>query len=230
MNKKRKVKDIPIFLEDRLWDDLKNLVDKCKWPYKTNENDYWLQDKVLVCLLILTGLRISELLRLKKLQFRIYQSKILLANVQTLRHGLTRDKIFLPKKGRLATFTEQFEQWFIQVPKEENYIFPSGIVRTHGQGDTFNWNKPLGRKRAFWIIKTTTDRFPHWFRSVSKIIYGRIVFKSDAWKLKQFRGLQRLDSTTPYVKSSWEDDEDRPNISTVNTVQNRFSARLFILV
>ena len=62
---------------------------------------------------------------------------------------------------------------------------------------------------CFWIIKTMTDRFPHWFRSVCETIYGRLIFNSDAWKLKEFMGLRRLDSTTPYVQGSWEEDEEK---------------------
>ena len=208
-NRKRKVTDIPIFLDERLWRDLENLVDKCKWPYKSNnESDYQQRDQALVCLLILTGLRISELLKLRKLQFRIYKSRIELANVQTLKHGELRKKIILPKRGSLAYFTRKFENWLVTVPTEDSYVFPRG--RYPALEDlAFFWNKPLGRKRVYWIIHETTNRFPHWFRSVTETIYGRLVFRSDAWKLKEFMGLRRLDSTSAYVKGSWEEDIDR---------------------
>jgi len=127
----------------------------------------------------------------------------MLKSVRTKKSGYTREKITLPKTGSLARFTDVFENWLRFVSTKEHYIFPCGTA--YG----FKWNKHLGRKRAFWIIKTTTGKFPHYFRAVCETIYGRIIFKNDAWKLKQFMGLKRLDSTTPYVQGSWEEDEHR---------------------
>lgn len=200
--KKRSVSDIPIFLEG-IWEDLEEILNVDGWPYQTNTVLFQLRDRALICLLILTGLRISEVLRLKKLQFRSYKRKILLANVQTAKHGLLRDKIVLPKQGKLSMFTLVFEEWLNTIPNKESYVFPKGTALRTG---SFLWDKPLSTKRAFWIIKTTTGKFPHWFRAVCETIYGRLVFKSDAWKLKEFMGLKRLDSTSPYVKGTWEDN------------------------
>jgi len=199
--KKRSVQDVPIFLDERFFEELRETVESVNWGYKTNQDLYRLRDRAIVCLLILSGLRVSEAVQLKKLQFRVYKKKIILANVKTLKKGLVRHKIILPKRGRLAWFTQVFEDWLRFVPSDDSYVFPSG--NQFG----FNWGKPLSRKRVFWIVKTTTHKFPHWFRGVCETIYGRLVFKSDAWKLKEFMGLKRLDSTTPYVKGSWEEDE-----------------------
>lgn len=200
---KRAVKDIPIFLDARLWSELESLVSSCQWPYKTNVEEFHQRDKALICLLILSGLRVSELLKLKRLQFRIYENKTELANVKTLKNGLPRDRIILPHEGKLAPFTRTFEEWLLKVPSPECYVFP------RGSAEGFHWDRPLGRKRVFWIIKTSTNRFPHWFRSVCETVYGRIIFRNNAWKLKEFMGLKRLDSTTPYVRGSWEEDENR---------------------
>jgi len=202
--KKRQVSDVPIFLDARLWDELHKIIELDGWPYKTNMEQLRLRDRGLICLLILTGLRISEALQLKKLQFRVYENEIVLANAQTMKRGLMRTKIILPKKGSLATFTLAFEEWLLNVPKDECYVFAKYTSLRDG---SFLWDKPLSSKRAFWIIKITTGKFPHWFRAVCETVYGRLVFKSDAWKLKEFMGLRRLDSTTPYVKGSWEDNE-----------------------
>lgn len=199
--KRRKVKDEPIFLDGKLFDELYGLIHSEGWAYKTNRDHYQLRDRALMCVLILSGCRISEALNLRKLQFRIYKDKIVLKNVETKKNGETREKIILPKNGSLARFTYVFQDWLSLVPSRESYIFLS--ESRFG----FLWDKPLSRKRAFWIIKTTTGMFPHWFRSLCETIYGRLIFKSDAWKLKEFMGLKRLDSTTPYVKGSWEDDE-----------------------
>jgi len=200
---KRSVSDIPIFLDDRLWEELTILVNMKGWNYKTQRTLFHLRDRALICLLILTGLRISEALLLKKLQIRIYEDEIILANVRTVKSGLIRRKIILPKKGKLSRFTKIFEDWLLKVPSEKSYVFPRGT------SCDFMWNRPLSRKRAFWIIRKTTGRFPHWFRAVCENIYGKLIFRNDAWKLKEFMGLKRLDSTTPYVRSSWEEDEDK---------------------
>jgi len=186
-----------------LWDELKTIINLSGWPYKTNIALFKLRDRALICLLILTGLRISEALQLKKLQFRVYDKDIILANAQTVKRGLLRTKIVLPKIGKFATFTFVFEEWLREVPTPDSYIFPKGTSLRAG---SFLWDKPLSTKRAFWIIKTTTGKFPHWFRAVCETVYGRLVFKSDAWKLKEFMGLKRLDSTSPYVKGTWEDN------------------------
>lgn len=203
---KRKVSDVPIFLDDRLWDELHTIINLSGWNYKTNIRLFKLRDRALICLLILTGLRISEALRLRKLQFRVYDKEIVLANAQTVKRGLMRTRIVLPKSGSLAAFTLVFEEWLNVVPYDESYIFPKGTSLRAG---SFLWDKHLSTKRAFWIIKTTTGKFPQWFRGVCETVYGRLIFKSDAWKLKEFMGLKRLDSTTPYVKGTWEEDEHR---------------------
>jgi len=115
--KKRKSTDVPIFLDARLWEDLESIINVEGWPYKTNIALFRLRDRALICLLILTGLRISEALLLKRLQFRIYKRKILLANAETVKHGLLRTKIILPKQGKLSTFTFVFEEWLNTIPK-----------------------------------------------------------------------------------------------------------------
>jgi len=202
---KRSVSDVPIFLDAKLWDELEAMINVEGWPYKTNIALFKLRDRALICLLILTGLRISEALQLKRLQFRVYKRKILLANVKTVKGGLLRNKIVLPKvPGRhLTFFTLVFLEWLNTIPNEESYVFPKGTSLRAG---SFLWDKPLSTKRAFWIIKTTTGKFPHWFRAVCENIYGHIIFKNDAWKLKGFMGLKRLDSTSAYVKGTWEDN------------------------
>jgi len=201
--KKRSVHDVPLFLDERLFEELRILVYRKGWDYKTDKEVYQLRDRALISILILTGLRISEALMLKRLQFRIYDNRIILVNVKTVKSGLIRRKITLPKEGKLAEFTGIVERWLRMVPKEEHYVFPSGCA--YGP----RWDTPLSRGRAFWIIKKQTGRFPHWFRSVCETIYGRLIFNNDAWKLKEFMGLKKLDSTSPYVRGSWEEDEHK---------------------
>lgn len=203
---KRAVKDIPIFLDQHMFfHNLEKLLKSIQWPYKENKEKLQCRDQALASLLILSGLRVSEALALKRIQFSDEEDRIILANVTTLKHGKLRAKIILPKEGRLSPFTRMFEQWLSQVPSEDDYVFPSA----RGFQGEINWKSSLHRQRAHNIFFKTIKRFPHWFRSVCETIYGKQVFKSDAWKLKDFMGLINLDSTSPYVQSSWEENTDR---------------------
>jgi integrase len=199
---KRAVSDIPIFLDNRLWKELNQILTMQGYQYKVNKEDFQHRDRALTSLLLLTGCRISEALDLKKLQFRIYPEEIILANIKTKKHGKLRTSVTLPKQGKLEPYTLTVETWLNKVPEENHYVFPHGTV--HG---TFQWNKHLSTSRSHRIIKTATGKFPHWYRGVCETIYGKLIFKNDAWKLAQFMGLKRLDSTTPYVQSSWKEDE-----------------------
>lgn len=195
--KKRATQDEPIFLDGHLYLELENLVNSLNWKYKTNQEAYLKRDKGLYAFLFLTGCRVSEALQLKRKQFRIYPNRIEVANIVTLKRGKTRIKITLPKIGSLKKLTYLFESWLVTVPEDgEAYVFPRGINHKHH----------MGRKRAYEII-ARSGKFPHWARAVCETIYGRKVFKNDAYKLKQFMGLQRLDSTSPYVQGSWEENE-----------------------
>jgi integrase len=202
--KKRGVSDVPIFLDNRLWKELSEVLTMEGWNYKVNMTEFHQRDKALICLLLLSGCRISEALDLKKIQFRTYDNEIILANVKTEKNGLLRKRIVLPKKGKFEIFSTTFEEWLNKVPTDDSYIFPSATP--HGN---LLWNQGLSRYRAHRIIKYMTGKFPHWYRAVCENIYGKIVFKNDAWKLKGFMGYKNLDSTSPYVSGSWEEDEKR---------------------
>lgn len=199
---KRKVKDEPIILDEYFLPKLAQTVQKIQWNYKVNKDQLQLRDKAIACFIILTGIRNSEHQNIKKKQTRNYKTHILIANVHPSKRGLLREEIILPKKGGLAQFTAIFEEWLNNVPDDESVIFPSANM----QGDLL-WNKPLSRQRIHWIIKTTTGMFPHWFRGVCETIYGKQIFKNDAWALKDFMGLVNLDSTSPYVSGQWKQHE-----------------------
>lgn len=199
---KRKVKDEPIFLDQKFLKDLLAMVNRVEWPYRTNIRELQLRDKALVCLFILTGIRNSEREQLYRKKFRIYDTHILLVNMQSLKHGLDRDEIIMPKTGGLSPFTLIFEQWLKLVPDKDSVIFP-----TANPDGTFNWTQHLSRQRVHRIIKKTTGMFPHWFRGVCASIYGKIIFKRDAWKLKEFMGWANLNSSSPYVGGSWTENK-----------------------
>jgi integrase len=208
MKTKRSVSDVPIFLDNSLWKELYGILEQEGWEYKTNKAEFQLRDRALISLLILTGCRISEALNLTKSQFRVYEDQIVLMNVKTKKRNFLRDKIIMPKRGHLEPFTKKVEEWLKKVPSDKSFVFPHGYS-FFNEGQSYDWTRAMSSKRAFWIIKTTTGKFPHWFRAVCENIYGRLIFKNDAWKLKQFMGYRSIESTTAYVKGSWEEDEKR---------------------
>jgi len=203
MNKKRKVKDEPIVLDEYLLPNLEEMVNKAAWPYKVNENQLHQRDKALVSFLLLTGVRNSETQSIKKKQIRNYKTHILIVNVQPSKHGKLRAEIILPKTGAFAPFTAIFETWLKQIPTNDSVLFPTANLEGN-----LDWNRSLGRQRIHWIIKTTTGMFPHWFRGVCETIYGKQIFKNDAWALKDFMGLVNLDSTSAYVSGQWKHYEE----------------------
>lgn len=197
---KRKVKDEPIILDAELIPRLLKIVNSAEWNYKTNIAQLQQRDKALIAFIILTGVRNSELQNIRKKQVRIYNTHILIANVQPVKHGRMREEILLPKSGFLAPFTAIVETWLKQLPDDENaLVFPRACVT-----GALLWDKPLTRNRVFYIIHSTTGYFPHWFRGVCETIYGRVIFNNDAWALKEFMGIVNLDNTSPYVDSKWK--------------------------
>jgi integrase len=196
---KRATRDEPIFLDAQLYLDLENYVKKLCWKYKHNTAQFIMRDKALLAFLFLSGCRISEALQLKRKQFRIYPNRIEVANIVTLKRGLLRAKVSLPKIGSLSFLTATFENWLVTVP-ENAYVFPRGT------NTNLKWDTPLKRKRAYQII-AQSGIFPHWARAVCATIYGKKVFKNDAWKLKQFMGWKNLDSSSSYVQGNWEENE-----------------------
>jgi integrase len=201
MKTKRAVKDEPIFMDEKLYTDLENLAKKIEYNYKSkNKQLLNTRDKAIFAFLLLTGCRVSELQKIKRKQLRIYENRIEAANIYTLKRGLLRKKIILPKIGALKNLTYIFEGWLINIKEPENFVFPKS------NNEKIDYQKPLGRKRIYNIIHLT-GLFPHWCRGVCETIYAKKIFKNDAYKLKEFMGLKRLESTTPYVQGNWEENE-----------------------
>ena len=201
--KKRATSDEPIFIDQQFYADLAKLLDKIAWDYaaKTRE-ELQSRDKAIFALLIITGLRASEAINLKKKQFRVYTDHIEIAQVPTLKHGATRIRIIMPLKGNLAPITQVFQKWFITLPENpEAYVFPKATP------DAIYFNKHIGRGRVYQIIRQT-GMFPHWARAVCANIWAK-VFGKDAWKLKNYMGWKNLESSSPYIQSNWEEDENK---------------------
>lgn len=204
MTKKRAVSDEPIPINadypeqnKRFFDNLFLQFTTKRWPYSTLTN-FNFRDDALCSLLILSGVRAGET-KLKRKQFVDLPDRVLLLNVKTQKKGKMRKEIVFPKTGMLKEFTIRFLNWLQLVPFEESYVFPSGSYAG------ILWDKPLSRKRVNAIVSFKTGKFPHWLRGVHETYYGKVIFKNDAWALKEHMGLIRLESTVPYVQSSGHD-------------------------
>jgi integrase len=175
-------------------------------PYKVEPELLQLRDKALISLLVESGLRVSEARKIRKKQFNFSDANfIMIKDVETSKHGTTREEIPLPTKGALLPFTEIIREWLTNIPEKENFVIPSasGIPI----GENIHWNKSLSRQRIHVIIKTITGKYPHYLRAMCETHYGRI-FRTN-WALKDFMGLTDLRSTEPYVKTDWRDYAQR---------------------
>lgn len=206
--KKRATSAIPIMVYEKedvleLLDELLKVINKTEWPYTSEFKDLFLmRDKALEALLILSGLRISEALALKLDQVKEQPKRYLLLGVKTLKNGFVRQRIVIPKDGSLGRICVFFTAWYEHLKKQPNatYLFPSG------SGYGINFRSSLSRYRAHRIIKTTSDKFPHWFRAVYENIYGHIIFDNNPYKLKDCMGLKTLEATVPYIQANYEND------------------------
>jgi site-specific recombinase XerD len=202
----RATSEIPIILDERFYRDLEQTILKVQWPYKSVYKDIFvMRDRALVAFLIATGLRISEALAVKIEQFRDYPKKLVLFNVPTLKNGKVRKEIWITKQGSMEETTKFFINWYtlLKQNNQASYMFPSGCA------NGLVWKNHLSSSRAHWIIKTTTDLFPHWFRAVCETYMAKEIFDNDAYKLCGYMGLKRLDSTLPYVQAPYEKDLNR---------------------
>jgi len=181
--------------------EVTDLLQKNKIPYKKHF-ELWQRDKALISLLLLSGLRINEALRLRLKQFDFNDKHfIIIRDVYTSKKGFPREEIPIPLDGKLSPFTSMLKEWLAKIPAVENYVIPSASMFG------IHWNKPLSRQRSHYIVKALTGFFPHYYRSLCESHYGRI-FKTN-WALKDFMGLADLRSTEPYVKTDWRDYQDK---------------------
>lgn len=181
-----------------------NLIKNRNWPYKTNLEFYHTRDRALMALLFLTAGRISEVLSLTRDQFDsdadknfiIVRNMILVKRLRTrkgkpVKHTTApiRDEVPLPLTGPLARFTNLVTE-YLDLLDEKEKLFK------------------FKRRRAWQIVKFTTGKWCHWFRSQSESYYGKYVFTS-AFALRDFVGVSDIESLGPYVKTQWKDYEDR---------------------
>jgi hypothetical protein len=200
---KRATSDEPIFIDQQLYIELAKPIEQLTWDYSDkNREALQRRDKALFALLIVAGPRAGESVILKKKQFRVYPNRIEIAQVETEKHGLLRKRIIMPLEGSLSEITKIFLSWFNTLPDSpEAYIFPRATATN------IDYTKHIGRVRVYQII-SQSGMFPHWARAVCANIWAG-VFGKDAWKLKNYMGWKRLESSSPYIQSNWEEDAEK---------------------
>lgn len=169
-----------------------------KLDYKYRTQFYNARDAALIATLTLTGLRASEVILLKKTQFLKDGDLVRVHKVRTIKGGDLRNKIPLPTKGTLGEITRIITDYLDLVP--EGFIFP------RGSWSRVNFLDHIGRTRVYQIVNGITGEYPHYFRAVNATIWARI-FDGNAWMLKSFFGWKNLNSSSPYVKTYWEEKE-----------------------
>ena len=165
--------------------------------------------RIAICLLTVSGIRISELLSLK-----VFQLKTLLGegwiSIDRLKRGPANHKAFLTSEGRKVVKARKRDFEFLFLMKDENsYVFTSDRKP----------NQKLGRQ----TITMDVNKVMH---SVSNLLLSkpnitshsfRIGYISQLWKdtkdiefVRQTIGHRSLNSTSNYVSDI--SDEERENI------------------
>ncbi|MHA1829047.1 MAG: site-specific integrase [Candidatus Heimdallarchaeaceae archaeon] len=155
------MKDIPYYPRPKEIYD--RLVSTEGWKYKTNMEFYRKRDKALISILYLTGLRISEALRLRKNQFVFLDDYIMVKSIK-----LSKSKVKgkprriqyrdarLPLKGERRPLS--ILVWdYLNILTEDERLFK------------------FGRVRAWQIIQAYFPEWTcHWFRAFCEdYLYGR---------------------------------------------------------
>ena len=129
-------------------------------------------------------------MRLKREQFKELKHFLILQEYRVEKNKLNalRDDWALPKRGRLAPFTQIVLEYLEKLPENRNDLFL------------------IGRGRAHQIVKHITGKWCHWFRAMGEAYYMRRVFK-DPVKFASALRLRRSDTLIEYVPYEWKDYE-----------------------
>jgi len=180
---KRGVTDIAEYLELK---QLINFVLNCQSiPYVLNCNLKALRDRALLSLFVLTGLRISEILSLRRYQFCFDMLDFIeIRNVKILKRR--KEPIFkdfgLPKEGTLAPLTMLVLEHF----------------ETSKRAALFDIN----RTTAWRIVKHMTGKWCHYFRS-QRLSYLVNKFRSTVI-VADMQGIKSPATIAHYYKGGWK--------------------------
>ena len=165
--------------------------------------------RIAICLLTISGIRISELLSLK-----VFQLKTLLGegwiSIDRLKRGPANHKAFLTSEGRKIVKARKRDFEFLFLMKDENsYVFTSDRKP----------NQKLGRQTITMDVNKVMHSVSNLLPSKPNITSHsfRIGYISQLWKdtkdiefVRQTIGHRSLNSTSNYVSDI--SDEERENI------------------
>ena len=165
--------------------------------------------RIAICLLTVSGIRISELLSLK-----VFQLKTLLGegwiSIDRLKRGPANHKAFLTSEGRKVVKARKRDFEFLFLMKDENsYVFTSDRKP----------NQKLGRQTITMDVNKVMHSVSNLLPSKPNITSHsfRIGYISQLWKdtkdiefVRQTIGHRSLNSTSNYVSDI--SDEERENI------------------
>lgn len=161
------------------------------WEYSPAYRDFLeLRDKALISLLYLMCGRISEVLRLKREQFKEQKNFLIVTEFKVVKNKVNpiRDDWALPKQGKLAPFTHIILEYLEKLPEKRNQLF---LIK---------------RSRAWQIVNEITGKWNHWFRAMGEAFYMKNVFKEPVKCASALR-LRRSDTLIEYVPFEWKDYE-----------------------
>ncbi len=165
--------------------------------------------RIAICLLTVSGIRISELLSLKMFQLKTLLGKGWIS-IDRLKRGLANHKVFLTSEGRKVVKARKRDFEFLFLMKDENsYVFTSDRKP----------NQKLGRQTITMDVNKVMHSVSNLLPSKPNITSHsfRIGYISQLWKdtkdiefVRQTIGHRSLNSTSNYVSDI--SDEERENI------------------
>lgn len=185
--------------------ELANLIERTTLPSSKK-----IRDRALLSTLAIYGMRVSELVTIKKQDFKIEpkgKDIIIRLNVRTLKK----------RKSEVRTIPASYK---IYRPLF-NFILKHLDTVKDEQAPAFG---VTSRKTVFLIVKATFgDRyFPHWFRHFSASLYGRAGYPAPHFK-KRF-GWAQIGSAEPYLHLNINDLTEAEHIVKRFSVENKVSS------
>lgn len=192
---RRTLRDIEPIPFHEIEDMIYSLVINESWPYSINTGKaafYHARDKALMSLCFLTMGRIHEVVKLHKRQFDysndpefliIHDFNVGKRKEETIkRYGKTYIDIPISKRSRFIPFIKD------HLSNIEDLLFP------------------FKRARAFQIIKHSTGKWCHWFRSVAQRFY---VNKLENPMVVSSMFEVDINTIVKYYRGSWKDHKDK---------------------
>jgi hypothetical protein len=150
------------------------------WPYKTEQARFLMRDRALCALLYLGDFRISEVLPLRKSNFKIEKNHVLVFGVQVgkrKKEQIIYREAKLPLEGIRAPFTKLILD-YLEHLKEDDRLFPWSlkerifVIKKHPYRLKDGTEKErlsvqiVGTKRAWQIVNALLpDITQHWLRA-----------------------------------------------------------------